>query len=299
MMLPATSSGRAQRLLPVPLTVLLVVVLRFGQEKLPSLRPAVEQQVDRRKARDEGPAAGLRIHRMPELLPGDADAGALERLAIEVLARAAHAAEERVGADLLAELEDQLRLRALRAELGAPHERRADAEGVAQHFEQREVEIDQPVPARAEDVLQRRQVEAGEAGFPLRMAARRGLDRRTVPGAFEPVVELLLEDAFLLRALQDRNGQPARLVTFRPLHADARAVLVVGLLELDVVEHYEQIRLRHAVQVPEPRHEARLVDGDDHEAFVFASRLRVRIPGCSRDPDDRAGWLSGALSRSA
>ena len=79
-----------------------------------------------------------------------------------------------------ADLEDQLGLRAAHVELGALHERRADAEGVAQQLEHRVVEVDQALPARLEDLLQRGQVEVRVGRGAVRVAQRRGLDARPV-----------------------------------------------------------------------------------------------------------------------
>src|SRR3982074_2507841 len=93
------------------------------EEKMASLRAAIEQQVERRQPGDERRAAALRVYRMPERLPRDLDAGALECLALEYGGRAAHAAEEGPRAQPPADVEDQRRLRALHAELGAAHER--------------------------------------------------------------------------------------------------------------------------------------------------------------------------------
>src|SRR5687768_9500042 len=86
------------------------------------------------------------------------------------------------------------------------------------------------------------------------------------PGARRvAVVYPLVEDALLLRMLLHRHGEPARLA----VDADLAAVLVVAALELHVVEHDEQVHLRHAVQVAQPGDEVRLVDGDDHAEFSF------------------------------
>jgi hypothetical protein len=62
--------------------------------------------------------------------------------------------------------------------------------------------------------------------------------------------------------------------------ADLAAVLVVAALELDVVEHDEQVRLGHAVQVPEPRNEMGLMYGDDHPTSMpgtHSVRIRRRV----------------------
>src|SRR3954466_4868167 len=85
---------------------------------------------------------------MSEILEDELDAGAGEGLAIQVLARAAEADEQSVGADRLAKIEYQLALRATRVELGAIRERGVDAECAAQEMQRRLVEIHQALPVR-------------------------------------------------------------------------------------------------------------------------------------------------------
>jgi hypothetical protein len=59
------------------------------------------------------------------------------------------------------------------------------------------------------------------------------------------------------------------------LDADRGAVLVAAPLELHVVEEDEQVDLGHAVEVPEPGQEMRLVDGDFHGASLRTVSCRV------------------------
>src|SRR3954464_2487051 len=82
------------------------------------------------------------------------------------------------------------------------------------------------------------------------------------PGARVLVVDELVDDAVLLRALRHRHRKPARFA----VEPDLAAVLVTAALELDVVQQDEQIDLGHAVQVAEPRQIVRLVNRDDHRS---------------------------------
>src|SRR5690349_4138319 len=76
-------------------------------EQLPALGAAVEKKVDRREPGDERRAAALAVRGVLEVLPGDAHAGAREFLDVEIAARAAVAREQRVGAELAADVEQQ------------------------------------------------------------------------------------------------------------------------------------------------------------------------------------------------
>src|SRR5882672_11681047 len=76
-----------------------------------AVRTAIEKHVDGRQARHERlAAAALRINRMAEILPAHGDAGALERRAVEIPARAAEPAEKGIGAQRAADVDDQLGL---------------------------------------------------------------------------------------------------------------------------------------------------------------------------------------------
>src|SRR5207244_8990960 len=121
-------------------------------------------------------------------------------------------------------------LRALDAELGAAHERRADGEGVAQQVEQLLVEIDEPLPAMLEDTLQVRGIGIEEPGLAVGVAQRGEMAARPRAALIEPVVDFLVDDALLLRALDHRHGKPARAV----FHADAGAALVIRASDLDM-----------------------------------------------------------------
>src|SRR5262245_3726545 len=109
---------------------------------------------------------------MLELLPLHADPRALDRGGIEIRARSTEPAEKDVGADGAADVDDQLRLGARYAELRAPDERRADAEGVAQQIERGLVDLDQPLPARLEQALEVRRVGAEESRRAVGVAQR-------------------------------------------------------------------------------------------------------------------------------
>src|SRR5205823_10049576 len=108
-------------------------------QDLRGARAAVEEHVQGGQALDEGCRTALRVDRMRELLPDHAHAGGVERLLVEVLARAAHAAMERGGADLLADVEQELGALALHGEGRAAHERRGDLQLLAQEIERRHI----------------------------------------------------------------------------------------------------------------------------------------------------------------
>src|SRR5439155_20815317 len=155
----------------------------------------------------------LRIDRVVELLEYELDARLREGGAVEIGARAAEADQQRVRAHGLAEVEHQLALRPIDIELGAIHERRADGERFAQELEQRRVQIHEALPSRLVDAFQwRRRRPAVRPAQRLEMRRRPVLTR----------VDRLLYDALLLRALQDRHGEPVR----RAVHAYLRAVLI-------------------------------------------------------------------------
>src|ERR1043166_8940233 len=168
--------------------------------------------------------------------------------------------EQPVGAHRAAKVQDQVCFRALDAELRAARERRADLERFAHEFERRAIEIHQARPAGLEDPAQR-----GGVGLEmLRLAVsvpQRGKMVRS-PGAWILVIDHLVNDAFLLRALLHRHGEPARLA----VEPDLAAVLAVAALELHVVQQDEEVHPGHAVQVTEPRQIVRLENRDDHRS---------------------------------
>src|SRR5882672_2941653 len=173
----------------------------MAQQHAPAVGPKVEKQIDRGEAGDERRRAALRIDRVVEFLEHELDARLRKRRAIEVMARAAEADEQRIRADGLAEIEHQLALRAADVELGAVHERRADGERLAQELEQRGVEIGEALPWRLVNTFQRSARRAA-VGAPQRLEMRGG-----------PVltrVDRLLDDALLLRALRHWHGEPVR-----------------------------------------------------------------------------------------
>src|SRR5258708_2523530 len=110
------------------------------EQERAAARAAIEQHVERRQSRHERLAAALRVDGMAERLPLHGNTGALERRAVEIAARAAQAAEKRVGAQRAADVDDELGLDARHLQLGAAHERRTDAEGFALELERGEVQ---------------------------------------------------------------------------------------------------------------------------------------------------------------
>src|SRR5437660_10287236 len=74
------------------------------------------------------------------------------------------------------------------------------------------------------------------------------------------VVDLFIEDALLLRALQHRYRQPVR----GAVDTHGRPVLVIATLELHMVEEDEDIGTGQATQVAEPRQVVRSVTRDAH-----------------------------------
>jgi hypothetical protein len=214
---------------------------------------------------------------MLEFLPLHADVRGLEGLEVEVAARAAQAAEESAAlADVAAEVQQQGRARPLHLHLGAAHDRCADLEGLAQEIEHGEVEVDELVPARLQDLLQPRRVLVEERRLAVGVLER--LEVRRAPGAVAAlgVVHHLLEDGLLLADLHHRHGEPLR----RVVAADRGAVLVVAALELHVVQDDEDVGLHHAVEVTQPRYVMGLVNGDEHfRSFACVRddcRLRVQ-----------------------
>src|SRR6185503_1275587 len=99
----------------------------FAQQRA-AARAAIEQEVQRGQALDERRLAALLVLGLLELLPQHAHVRGAEGREVEIVARAAHAAEERARADALAHVQQQLGALALHAELGAAHHRRRDAE---------------------------------------------------------------------------------------------------------------------------------------------------------------------------
>ena len=107
----------------------------------------VEQQISRRKSRNESPAATLLVFGMNKVLIGHRDPGIGESLTVDVGTGSAHAGDERIRLDRLTEIQDQLRSPPPDAQFGAGHKRRADIQGISQIIEQYPIEIDQPLPA--------------------------------------------------------------------------------------------------------------------------------------------------------
>src|ERR1700674_2078914 len=101
---------------------------RLTGEHAMALRAAVEEKIDRREAGAERRRAALRIDRVVEFLERERDAGFGERRAVEIVARAAEADEQRVRAHGFAKIQHQLAFCAANAEPGAVDQWRADAE---------------------------------------------------------------------------------------------------------------------------------------------------------------------------
>src|SRR5436190_17887166 len=135
-----------------------MLALALSWKQLDGIRPAVEEGIERREPRDECAGPALHIVRMRELLPLDTYLRLGESIGVEVMARTAHPAEERVGADRLAEVEQQPRTGALDGNVRAARDRRVDLEGREQELEHLVVEADQAMPAGLEDLLDRRPI---------------------------------------------------------------------------------------------------------------------------------------------
>src|SRR5260221_5658745 len=128
----------------------------LAKQHTSAVRPTVEEKIDRGEAGSERLRAALRIGRVVEFLERERDAGFGERRAVEIVARAAQADEQRVRAHGFAKIQHQLALRAADIELGAVDQWRADAEALAQKLEQRLVQVDEPLPALGVKLLQAR-----------------------------------------------------------------------------------------------------------------------------------------------
>ena len=209
---------------------------------------------------------------MIELLQLERNPGCGKGRAIEISARAPHAYDHGARADRPAEVEHQLAFRAPRSELRAPHERRRDAVGVAQERERRVTQIHQPLPVARIDIAQFACIGAEPPGGGICAPQRLVVQRRPLLA----VVDLFIEDALLLRALQHRYRQPVR----GAVDTHGRAVLVIATLELHMVEEDEDIGTGHAMQVAEPRQVVRLVNRDAHslspEQMLETARRKSR-----------------------
>src|SRR3954468_12658232 len=117
-------------------------------------------------------AGVLAIDGVSELLHLELDARRRKGRTVQVVPRAAQADEKRARAHRLAEVQHQLALRALHAELGALHERRTDVEYVAQEAERVLVEVREPLPFAVEDRAQVGGIHAEEAGASVRATQR-------------------------------------------------------------------------------------------------------------------------------
>src|SRR5205814_1023533 len=163
-------------------------------------RTAVEEEIERREARQEGALAALLVLRMLELLPHDTHARIAEGGVVEIAARAAHAAEERARADSLADVEEELRALAFDRELGAAQHRRGDPQRLAQELEGGEIQVHELVPAGLQDRAQPRRVEIEERGLAVGVAQREEMIRSPPASADRVgrIVHALLDDSFLL-----------------------------------------------------------------------------------------------------
>src|SRR3954470_4029509 len=160
---------------------------------------AIEEKVERHEPGNERRIAALGVRRMTEFLPLDADTVGLEGVVVEVMARAAEAAEEGAARpDLLAQVQQQLGARPLGAHFGAALERRADLERLTKEIEHREVHVDELVPARLEDLLEPFRVKVEERGLAIRVLERLEVRRAPRAAAGLAVVHELLDDALLL-----------------------------------------------------------------------------------------------------
>src|SRR5580765_6326929 len=107
----------------------------------------VEEQVEEAHVRDEAELGiAMRVDRVIEVLPDQANAGAAHQLVVDLLA----AGEIAMSSDLVAQVDDARGTVALEAEGRCAHGRNVDAQPAARELEQVEIEIQHALPAGRE-----------------------------------------------------------------------------------------------------------------------------------------------------